>query len=74
VEAGAYLYRAEDPTSLAAVIDRLLANAGAFAEIRGAAYELGQQRFNWEFEKYKLLHVVDSCFGEAVRGVNPGNE
>ncbi len=62
------LYRTEDPVSLATSIDSLLENPTSLAEIRAAAYALGQRQFNWDLESDRLLQLVNACWGEtAVR-------
>lgn len=60
----AILYRREDPDSLAAAIDALLLNSERLARARATAFRLGQERFNWDFEKVKLIELVESLGGQ----------
>jgi glycosyltransferase involved in cell wall biosynthesis len=54
------LYRALDPASFAEKIDYVLRDPRRLADARRSAWRLGQQRFNWDVEKAKLLAAVAS--------------
>lgn len=55
------LFVSGDPTSLAAAIDRCLANPEALAARRRHAWSLGQNQFAWELEAAKIVNLVQSC-------------
>ena len=57
----AELFVCGDPTSLAAAIDRCLANPEALAARRRHAWNLGQNQFAWELEAAKIVDLVQSC-------------
>lgn len=63
----ARLYAAENPDSLAAVIDALLADPAVFAAARAAAFHLGETRFNWDVERASLLERVSSVARPCTR-------
>ena len=53
------LFRPEDPASLAEALDNWLDTLPAvLAQARGAAYRLGQERWNWDREQLSLLALV----------------
>jgi len=52
------LYPVEDPMALAALIDRLLGDANSLATSRTQAWRLGQERYNWEWERRALVAAV----------------
>lgn len=55
------LFRREDPASLAEAIDGWLgASPTVLAGARAAAYQLGQQRWNWERERWQLLQAIEA--------------
>jgi hypothetical protein len=56
--AASRLFPPGDAAALAAVIDSLLGDTTALAGAREAAWRLGQERYNWEEEQAKLLHLV----------------
>jgi glycosyltransferase involved in cell wall biosynthesis len=62
-EAGAavLLFPIEDPQGLASRLDALLCNPAALASARAMAWQIGQQRFNWNIEKAVLLDCVTSA-------------
>lgn len=55
----AFLYRSEDPASLASVLDFLFTDPARLAAARSTAWQLGQTRFNWEVEAPKLVEAVE---------------
>ncbi len=57
-EGATFLFRAEDPTSLANALDALFENPDRLANARARAFALGQERFNWETESATLLACV----------------
>lgn len=54
----AFLYQVDDPHSLAAALDALLLDPTRLSSARSAAFEAGQQRFNWDLEQDKLRAIV----------------
>ena len=52
------LYGANDPAALAQAVDAYAADVARLRSVRRAAYRLGQERFNWECERGKLLDCV----------------
>lgn len=56
------LFPASDAKALAGLLDRFLYNADRLAAARRHAWELGQNRFNWDQQKVELL--------ETIAGVN----
>jgi hypothetical protein len=59
------LFRADDPTTLAAAIDSFLLGDGhVLREARLAAFQLGQRRLNWEVEQAAFLE----CVFHAIKG------
>jgi glycosyltransferase involved in cell wall biosynthesis len=65
-DGGAFLYRTEDPVSLAAALDALFADPARLARARARAYELAQTRFNWECEAPRLLACVESALAAVT--------
>lgn len=59
------LYPLDDPAALAQLIDRLLGNPEHLAAARMQAWRLGQERYNWERERPKLLACLK---GQAYAG------
>jgi glycosyltransferase involved in cell wall biosynthesis len=55
------VYPRHDPAALAQLLDRVLGDADRLAAARARAWRLGQERYNWEAERGKLL--------EAIRGI-----
>ena len=51
--------RGDDPASLAAAVDGLLEHPGNLAAARARAWELGQNRYNWEVEQMRLVSTVE---------------
>jgi glycosyltransferase involved in cell wall biosynthesis len=64
LSAAARLYPEEDSRSLATALDGFLCDPQTLAQARAAAFNLGQQRFNWTVEKVKLLSLVDRALSE----------
>ena len=62
--AAAQLYTTDDADSLASKLDSLLGDPQLLAAVRSAAFRLGQTRFNWDLEKYKLLGLINSLEDE----------
>jgi glycosyltransferase involved in cell wall biosynthesis len=60
----ARLYPEDDSRSLAAALDGFLCDPQVLARARVAAFNLGQQRFNWTMEKVKLLGLVNRVLSE----------
>lgn len=57
-EGAATLYKTGDAASLAAQLDEMLENPQRLAAMRLRAFQLGQERFNWEVEQGKFLARV----------------
>jgi hypothetical protein len=55
------LYPVEDSEFLARSMDEWLMNGTVLAAARRVAWEFGQKRFNWEFERHRLLEALP-CF------------
>lgn len=61
------LYAVDQPSSLAQALDGLLSpNDGVLASARRHAFSLGQQRYNWEAEKHRLLDLVAATIGSSA--------
>jgi glycosyltransferase involved in cell wall biosynthesis len=60
-EACVRLYQRENPAALAAAIDEFLLDPIRLATARRAAFELGQNRYNWEVEQRYLLELVGNA-------------
>lgn len=56
-----HLFKAEDPQSLAAVLDALLLNPATLEASRKTAWRLGQEQFNWDVERQVLLTAVEQA-------------
>ena len=63
-EGAATLYETGRAGSLAARIDDILQHPDRLAAMRLRAYQLGQERFNWEVEQSKLI----ACVRETLAG------
>lgn len=61
----AFIFRSNDATSLAQVLDNLLCDTSRLAKARASAFALGSSRFNWDREQETLLSLVS----EVVRCV-----
>jgi glycosyltransferase involved in cell wall biosynthesis len=53
-----FLYRTEDSESLAGVLNELLGDRERLASARMRAFQLGQDRFNWDLEQELFLGCV----------------
>lgn len=60
------LFAANDPLDLAAKIDALLLDPDRLAAARLHAWQLGQQRFNWDREQVGFLHIMQRAL--AIKG------
>ena len=56
----AQLYSIDDADELAQAMDKWLLNDFALKTARVSAWELGQTKFNWEYEREMLLNLVNS--------------
>ncbi|MCA0303450.1 MAG: glycosyltransferase [Proteobacteria bacterium] len=61
--AAARLVSLADPPAIAATLDALAESPDAVAGARAEAWRLGQERYNWEFEKKALLDSVERALG-----------
>lgn len=61
-----WLYPANDDAALAALLDRLLATADSLAKARARAARLAETRYNWEYERAKLVACVARALGRAA--------
>ena len=52
------VYPRDDPVALAILLDRVLGDAACLAAARAKAWQLGQNRYNWEREKKTLVDTV----------------
>jgi hypothetical protein len=68
--AAAVLVSLADPAAIAAALDRLAGSPAGLAEAKGAAWQLGHERYNWDVEKDVLLKAVAQAF--ADRGPDTG--
>lgn len=66
-EGALFLYRAEDPSSLAGALDALLTCPTTLAAARSAALRLGQERFTWDVEKSVFLGQVEQALESGRR-------
>lgn len=55
------LFAFNNASSLAAAMDATLLNPDRLAAARAHAWRLGQERFNWDQEKAKLLDLVNQA-------------
>lgn len=58
-----FLYPKNSAAELARRIDELLGSPNALADARRTAWELGQDRFNWDKEMIAYLNEVARCLG-----------
>ena len=68
LESAARLYAADDPESLAEVLDTFLGDPALLAAARATAFHLGQTRFNWETEQLTLLNCIQTTFETNGKG------
>jgi glycosyltransferase involved in cell wall biosynthesis len=52
------LYPRDDPAALAVLLDRVLGDTPRLAAARAKAWQLGQDRYNWEREKKALVDAI----------------
>jgi glycosyltransferase involved in cell wall biosynthesis len=52
------LFEVDDAWSLAKAIDRVLADPHRLADMRAAAWKLGQTRYNWQTDAKRLVELV----------------
>jgi glycosyltransferase involved in cell wall biosynthesis len=52
------LFEAENSSSLAQALDRVLGDPVRLAAMRARAWELGQTRFNWDTDSKRLVEIV----------------
>jgi glycosyltransferase involved in cell wall biosynthesis len=57
-EGAVFLYEPLDATSLAHSLDKLLCDPQQLVQARNRAWQLGQQRYNWDIEKHKFLSML----------------
>jgi glycosyltransferase involved in cell wall biosynthesis len=65
------VFVADDPDSLASAIDRVLGSPSRLAQMRAEAWRLGQTKYNWDIEKFKLLEQVFLAIGPPRRPPQP---
>jgi glycosyltransferase involved in cell wall biosynthesis len=65
-EGAVELFEVDDPSSLSRAIDRVLVDPRRLANMRAAAWTLGQTRFNWAVDAMRLVELVQ-------RSVKPSN-
>ena len=66
----AFLYTANDASSLAAALDFLLESPERLAQARAAAFRLAQDRFNWDREQHVATASVAAAL-ETVPDLSP---
>lgn len=64
-EGAAFLYRADDPASLAATMDALFLDSGVLPAARERAFALGQTEFCWERDRQVLLKTVQTALAAS---------
>ena len=69
----AALYAADDPFTLASLIDRLLSDPNGLADARAAAFQLGQTIFNWDVEKSVLIERIASVTSGRITLTSQAN-
>jgi hypothetical protein len=57
------LYEPTDAKGLARTIDGVLLDRTVLSKFRQLAWQLGQDRYNWDKEKYNLLALVGNTLG-----------
>ena len=58
------LYPQADAPALAKAMDAVLGDPQRLAALRRQAWQLGQQRYNWDLEQAKVLAVVSHCLAQ----------
>jgi glycosyltransferase involved in cell wall biosynthesis len=56
----AVIYTPGDAPALAAALEPWTADTSALARARRAAWQLGDEQYNWEIEQRRFLHIVDN--------------
>jgi glycosyltransferase involved in cell wall biosynthesis len=64
-QGAAFLYRTEDPSSLADAMDALLLDEAVLAAARERARLLGQNEFCWEKDQEVLLETIDAALTKS---------
>jgi hypothetical protein len=64
-QGAAFLYRTEDPTSLANAMDALLLDETVLAAARERALMLGQNEFCWEKDQKLLLGTIEAALATS---------
>jgi len=52
------LVKLEDTRAMAVTLDQLLSDSGKYNQLRLAAWQLGQERYNWDVEQDAFIHSV----------------
>ncbi|WP_075223280.1 glycosyltransferase [Acuticoccus yangtzensis] len=65
-DGAAFLYRTEDPASLAKVLDDLIGDPERLAAARARAFALGRERYNWDREKAVLVETVERALHKGT--------
>jgi glycosyltransferase involved in cell wall biosynthesis len=71
------LYNPDNPEQLANAVDALLLNQDRLARARSEAWQLGQDRYNWEYERGALIAAVERLLnsnGALFEGRSRGAE
>jgi glycosyltransferase involved in cell wall biosynthesis len=64
------LFPVDDHDALAAALDSLLGDPAGLAAARAHAYALGQERYNWDVEKKRLIEAVAGTLRERRPAVD----
>jgi glycosyltransferase involved in cell wall biosynthesis len=59
-----FVYPQQDTQSFATKMDELLLFPHALENARQAAWQWGQQHYNWDLEQRRFLHVIESAFDQ----------
>jgi glycosyltransferase involved in cell wall biosynthesis len=59
-----FLYPPGDAEALAALLDGILESPARLAESRTRAWDLGQNRFNWDQEQHAFLEIVNQALSK----------
>jgi glycosyltransferase involved in cell wall biosynthesis len=68
----AVMYTPGDVAGLAAALDRWTSDASALGHARAVAWQLGDERYNWEIEQRQFLRIVDGVLD--VRAAEAGHD
>jgi glycosyltransferase involved in cell wall biosynthesis len=63
------LYPRDDPVALARILDGLFGDPGRLAAVRSRAWRLGQERYNWERERPRLISCLRTPSHPALQNV-----